>query len=927
MRYTTTLILALVVLAAVVVIYFYHDDLTGKPPTPPKPAAAKPLIEDLSPDDITEAALQETGPDGALATKLAITGPAKDQWRLTEPVTGAADEYEVRRLLRGALESQYRNVIEPGAKGQPSLKDLKLDPPAYRLTLKGKGEKDAEPRTVTVDIGRTPVVGSGLYVRLDGKGNVFVLESADLYDRVRERLDTYRDRNLVDLVRDDVVRMQLAGEKGAVRLDRAEGDAERWILAEPRARADTDAVATLLRTALGLMAADFVSDSVDDFARYGLAEPRLTVTLVAKAADGEDAEKKTEDQPKKGEKEGEASEEKKPDAEPEKTVALAFGGWADLKRESVYVRIGDSKSVVAVEKGDFLKLDKGPADLRDKHVLGVDADRAVEVQVRLPATLAEGGQPIAYDLTKTDGHWYVKTEGREKMKADTAAVDALLKELGDLKVIYFAEGDDADAKAFKAAGSVRIQVEKETAAAGLEFGARGDDVPALVRNLREDWAGRINEKDLVHLKKDWLQMLDKQVLEFDPDRVTRLAIRGPDRTNVFEKKDGKWVMTGPVEADPRAAFVPDRLDDLMALKCEKVLAATKDFETWNLEHGELAVTVTLEAENETPAPAPAGETETPEKPQPADEKPEAEAETPAAENAPTEGEKPAAEKTEAEKPAGETPEAPAEKPEAPAAPAGPVEVTLILAHHKEAKVVGRVVGRDLVVQFPLTLLKDLASEPLPTDMTDLFSGDIDRLTVTAGDTRVTVTKVDDAWFRTDKAGRPETQVAKADVDTIVNAAVDLKAARWAAYDTTQQAAFGLDQPAVCIALTDTDKDKTATILLSGKPVDARVDALFDEQPLRYAFAEGGERIALVAGKNVQTVLDAAATLAPPKPETPKPDAPAKTEPAAGDAEKPDTPKPEPTPKPDAGAAKKPAKKPKAAPAPPKEPATEGNSPE
>jgi len=919
MRYSTTLILALVVLAAVAILYFYRDDLTGKPATPPKPTAAKPLIEGMEPDDITEATLQEAGTDGAMTTKLAVTSTGKDQWRLTEPVSGAADEYEVRRLLRAALEAQFRNSFQAGAEGNPALESIGLEPPAYRLALKGRGEKDAEPRTVDVDVGSTPAVGSGVYVRLDDQGEVRVLESADLYDRVRERLDKYRDHNLVDLKRDDVVRIELAGEKGKVRLDRAEGDTDRWILAEPRARADSDAVATLLRTALGLMAADFVKDDVDDFARYGLAKPRLTVTLVAKTEADKADETKDDDKPKEDEKNTKPDEEKKP-AKAEKTLTIAFGGWADLKQQSVYARVGDSASVVAVEKGDFLKLEKGPADLRDKHLLGVDTTKAVEVQVRLPAALAEGDQAVAYDLAKTDGTWYVKAEGRERMKADPAAVDALLKELGDLKVLYFVEGDDAQAKAFKAEGSVRIQAENETAAAGIEFGTHGGDVPAFVRNIREDWLGRINEKDLVQLKKNWLQMLDKQVLDFDPDRVTRLAIRGPDRTNVFEKKDGKWVMTKPVEAEPRAAFVLDRIDDLKALKCEKVLAATKDFDAWNLELGELAVTVTLKPEETPAAPAAAPEAEAD---KPADEKAGTEKPAEKDEEAPAEGEKAGDARSEdaapkPEAPAGGKPEAPpADKPAA-KKPAGPVEITLILAHHKEAKVVGRVVGHDLVYQFPLAELKDLASEPLPTDMADLFSGDIDRLTVAAGKRTVTIAKVDDTWFRTDKEGRPETEVAKADADAVVNAAVDLKATRWAAYDTSQMAAFGLDQPAIRIVLTDTGKDKTTVILLSGKAIDARLDALFDEKPLRYAVVEGGERIALVGGKSVQTLLDAAATLGPPEPEK----APAKAEPAAGDAGKTSPPKGKPAPKPTESPPKKSGKKPKSAPAPEKEPAAE-----
>ncbi|MBE3071009.1 MAG: DUF4340 domain-containing protein, partial [Planctomycetes bacterium] len=268
--------------------------------------------------------------------------------------------------------------------------------------------------------------------------------------------------------------------------------------------------------------------------------------------------------------------------------------WADLKKESVYLAVGDSKAVVGVENNTYAGVNKGPADLRDKHVLALDAARAAGATVRVPAKLAGQDADVAYDLAKADGQWMVKVEGRPDAKADAARVDDLLKELAGLKVIYFAEGANAEvAKDFKAQGSVRVQVEKEPAAAGFEVGGPAGDVPALVKNIREDWIGRVNTNDLVNLRKDWLGLLDTQALTLDPKQATRLAVRTADRTAVFEKTGDTWALTAPVKEDARAGFAADRLDDLANLKCTKYLAATKDFAKWNLEKGEIEVTVTL----------------------------------------------------------------------------------------------------------------------------------------------------------------------------------------------------------------------------------------------------------------------------------------------------------------------------------------------
>ena len=835
MRYTTTLILALVVLAAVVLVAVYYDELTG-PPTGEEetgePTVAKRLFDEVDLDDVTGATLQEADDEGNLVTKLAVEKTDDDAWRLTEPVAGPADDYRVRQLLRAAVEGTYRDTLEPGAEGAPALADLALEPPAYRLTFKTTVE--GQVRSHTVAVGRKAAIGGGVFVRRGEEDRVVRFEKDDLLTRARQRLENFRDTSLVDLARDDVVRMTLETPETTLRLDRAEDETDRWVLAEPlSARADPEAVTELVRTAVGLIAADFVKDGVEDFAHYGLAEPRLAVTLYTEGKKGED---KTDEGEKAkdeaGTKEDEAEDEAP--AEPEPAVRIAFGGWADLQQKSVYARLDDAATVVSVEKQDFTKLNKALKDLRDRHVLAVDTDRVERVAVDVPAALAEGDEAVAYTLAKEGGAWQVQAEGGEAMPADADAVQALLKELADLKVLYFAEGDRAAAEDFKAVGSVRLKVEKKAAEVGFAFGAREGDVPSLVRNLREDWVGRINEKDLEHLDRPWLRLVDKQVTEFEPERAVRLAVRGPDRTTVFEKKDGVWTMTAPVEETPKAGFVADRLDDLKDLQAEKVLAATDDFAAWNLADGELAVTVTLEPDEAKAAPA-------------ADT--ESAAEEAEAEEGEAKGEKPAAAKEDEAETAEE---------------AGPAEVTLVLAHHEKATVVGRVEGRGLVYELPLALMKDFASEPLADDVVDLSAGRVERIDVTAGDRMAAVVKVDDGWFRTDAEGRPDEEVAGDAVKKIVDAACDLTAARWAAYEDATPADFGLDAPAVRLTLTDKN-DESVTLLLAAKEVDPTLAALFEETPLRYAMIEGGKRIAVVAGKKAATLLSAPDTLVPPKP--------------------------------------------------------------
>jgi len=802
MRYTTTLILAVIVLALAVCIYVFRDQLMGPAKPPEKPSEALALLKDVKMDDLVAATLEEPAADGKFKTRLALK-KAEGAWRLTEPVDWAADDYEVGRLLRAAVEGRYRQSVEPGKKDQPDLKGLGLEPPAYRLMLTTAAKGQQEARQITVAVGRQSALGEGLYVRVDDAPKVEVLERADLLERARDKIKTYRSRDLLKVNREDVARIDLAGDKGAVRLDRSDKDSGPLVMSQPMAaRVDPDAASSLVRAALGPSAKDFIDDSPKDLAPYGLDKPRLTVALW-KQAPPEAAKVEKKDEKKEGK-----AEEKPAKPEPVKAATLRFGTWADLKNETVYLLTDDGKHVVTVETSTFKDLDKSATDLRDKHVLALDASKATKVTVKLPAKVAGAASEVAYELAKSDGKWKVLAAGRPEAKADEAAVEGLLKELADLKVLYFAEGEHADvAKGFTPQGSLRIQVEGETAQQGLDIGGTAE-TPSLVKNIREDWIGRINEKGLAYLTKGALDYLDKQVLTVDPKKVTAIAVQTADRKLVLEKKDEKWRMTSPIEAEPTPGFAPDLIAQVQDLRCEKYLASAKDLAPYHLDKPELTCTVTL-------APEKAGEK--------------------------------------------------------------PAEKVLRLAHYEQSKVAGQVEGGDLVFELPAAVFAALAAEPLEKTLTDIPAADVKDIDLVTEKAKLRLVRIDAKWFRADAKGAPGEEVATDPAKALAEAAASLSAARWAAYDAKDAAKFGLDKPALTLKIAS---DKAlATLLVSGKEVPADIAAIVDQKPVRYAMTEGGKRIAVLAGKPLETILGAPAAFEvkkeEPKKEETKPDEKAK----------------------------------------------------
>ena len=776
MRYTTTLILALVVIAAGVLIYVYRDRLTGEAKLPEKPSEAKALIEKVALDDIVSATLEELAANSQTKAKFALK-KSEGQWRLAEPVDYPADNYEVDRLVRAAVDGKYRQTVEAGAKNQPALATLGLDPAAYRLTLVTAARGEMPARTITLEIGKRGAIGEGLYVRVDESPKVVVLDKADLLERAREKLDTYRSHDLVTLGRDEIVRISLEGAKGQAELDRSPQDRGRWIIAQPvSARADPEAVSGLTRAILGLTVKDFIEDNPKDLARYGLAQPQLAVTFW-----------------KEGPK-PEAKDEGKTRPEPVVAAALKFGGWADLKHNAVYLLTGDSKHVVSVDAAVLKDLAKGPADLRDKHVLAADATRATQIAVRLPTRLATAGHDVEYTLIKDGAGWKVQVPGRPVAKADAASVEALLGELGDLRVLYFAEGDRADlAKGFRPLGSVRLTIEGEVAPQGFEIGGAAG-VPPLVKNVREDWIGRINEKSLTYLRQDWLDYLDRQVFAVEARDAAEVAIRTADRQIVLRKKDGPWRLAEPIEAEPDPTYLADLFKEIQNLSCDRYVAVTKDFKTYGLEPSQVTLTVTAAA------------------------KP---------------GEKLATK-------------------------------TLRLAHGEKGKIVGRADDADLVFEVAPGVFNALAGEPLDRKMTELAAPDVSRLEVTAGGTTTTLIRVDEKWYRADPKGAPADEVSADVVKPIVDAASDLAAARWAAYDAKDPALFGLERPALKIRAA-TEK-ASATILISDKEAPADLASSLDQKPIRYAMTEGGPRIAILAGRSLESLLAAPKAVEPKKEE-------------------------------------------------------------
>jgi len=146
-------------------------------------------------------------------------------------------------------------------------------------------------------------------------------------------------------------------------------------------------------------------------------------------------------------------------------------------------------------------------------------------------------------------------------------------------------------------------------------------------------------------------------------------------------------------------------------------------------------------------------------------------------------------------------------------------------------------------------------------MTEFLSTDITGLEIVAGKETLRLARKDAKWNRLDEAGSLVGEVQADAVRDLASAVGRLGAARWTAYDSKDLARFGLDKPAFKIKIATEEKE--VTLLVSETKVPDAVAELVEEKPVRYAMLEGADRVAILAGSGLQTILDAPKSLEKP----------------------------------------------------------------
>ncbi len=363
MRFRNTLILLIVLLGLGGYVYFVEYPAAVK-------EEKKETVLQFDPDAVTAVSL--TYPDRKI-----VVEKANGAWSLSEPVKAKADGISVQSLLKTLSQCELKRTIEEKPK---DLAPYGLDKPmtTVKITVPGK-------EVPALEIGKAAPVGDAAYALRSGEDKL-LLTSTSCRSTLDKKPKDLRDKSILTFTDDQVQRIAVHKEGADIVLVKKDG---RWRIESPGDHAADDTIVrSYLSTLRNLRAVDFPSEAPTDLQQYGLAAPRLTVSVGLGG---------------------------------DKTDELLVG--KDNEPSQIFVKTAAAPTVYAVGDWAFRDLDKSANDFRDKTLLAFDKDKLSSVQVQR----ADGG---GFKLVRADDTWRLaNAEGQTSERAATQ----FIADVDDLK--------------------------------------------------------------------------------------------------------------------------------------------------------------------------------------------------------------------------------------------------------------------------------------------------------------------------------------------------------------------------------------------------------------------------------------------------------------------------------------------------------------
>jgi hypothetical protein len=261
----TTLFFLLGAIVLGAAVYYFDWRRSQKESEKPAVDATK-LAFSVQPQDVTSLAIKHP----ANPAESALQFEKRDGvWQLTQPIETLADQSSLDGII-GGLSSARIAQTEPGAPDR--LKVYGLDPPAISLEFQVRGGAKH-----SVALGKKDFTGISVYSIVDGAKDVALLPESLLISSSKP-LQDLRDRGVLRIAGDKVVSFDLKNSSGQLS---AKKEKDEWVFTKPAgSRGDAGNIGALLTSLGSAKWTNVASESADNLAKYGLANPATSFTAV-----------------------------------------------------------------------------------------------------------------------------------------------------------------------------------------------------------------------------------------------------------------------------------------------------------------------------------------------------------------------------------------------------------------------------------------------------------------------------------------------------------------------------------------------------------------------------------------------------------------------------------------------------------------------
>jgi len=502
--------------------------------------------------------------------KVVLEKTGDNYWHIVEPQKLRSDNSEVNSIL-----SEFEFMNKVGSFKQEGdkpfdLKDYGLDIPKISITLytdipakpdkiQVMGPKDK----YTIFIGQKLAAGDNVYIKLDLSDEVIVVPGT-LLGKVNKNVLDLRSKWVFTFDKEAVDNVQVKTAEYNIVCNRK---GNFWRLTEPiNDLADLEKIKDILGKLKNLQIdrTDFITEESSDLLKYGLDDPRFTVTINEKGV----------------------------------AQSVLFGHSLDNK---VYVKRTDEPTIFFLKDIILADLSKKPNDLRDKKVvrfesIGTYGVNKLEIKTTDDLIIIEKSLDLDWKLTKP-----------VNIYADQDTVKNFIEKIKTLEIEDFVSDKPSDLSMYGLKAPVfEISVTKEEDKELAKFYV-GNKLPGgakcYVKRVGEDPVYTVPTAEFYDkIENPLLSFRDRLVCDFNKDMVKKLVIEKSDRTftcDITNKRDAEgqfqWELSKPVQTIADTSAVNQIVWDLSFLKVDSYVAkGPKDLNPFGLNDPRIKVSVTYE---------------------------------------------------------------------------------------------------------------------------------------------------------------------------------------------------------------------------------------------------------------------------------------------------------------------------------------------